>query len=515
MNRRLTVLALVCCIAMAGTVGAEPPRDNFAAEKMREKGYTPINLTSAQILEMEGVVKSERLSRGNVEMYELHQEIPGLTDMYPPDPHSIPGVGVQMYFEVVSLDVDGETMRFTRAVPPEEIGRRKVAAGGITPEEFADGLDVYSDALIGIGGVIRQEAPILGIFAGYGMGNVSEIDDAPMAMRDVDTAKGITELCGVWGEGPAAPGEPTTGAWQSGPAGKLASAALDNSWTSPDPLTFLTGPACSLKFGAAVLRATDLTEEEKKAAIARAREETNDRIRLAGEEEVDGRPTFLLQMNDLGLSQTADDGSRYDFARASVWIDKEYFVRRKMRLEGTMHAEGESRDFFLESLDQDYRNVPGSQLYEPYRTVLRTGGMITPEQQREMQEAMAQLEDYEQQLASMPASQRAMVERMMGDKIDQARSLASGGAVEFEIITTSIVINPDFSAAPSLLDDGPDLVRTIQQGLTELGYDPGPVTGEMNQQTAVAIVRFESARGMEVTGQATPAVAAAIRTAKQ
>lgn len=35
----------------------------------------------------------------------------------------------------------------------------------------------------------------------------------------------------------------------------------------------------------------------------------------------------------------------------------------------------------------------------------------------------------------------------MGDKIEQWRSLANGGVVEFEIITTSIVINPDFSAS--------------------------------------------------------------------
>lgn len=517
MNLGRTILACLSCIAVAGTVGAEPPRENIATEMMREKGYTPTDLTSSQILEIEGVTKSERLGRSGVEMYEVNRIIPGLTDMMP-DPNSIPGfgdgTGVAEYFEVVSEEVDGETMRFARGVPPEEIGRRKVAAGGITPDEMAAGLDVYSDALIGIGAVFRQEVPLLGVIGGYRSyydRDQAGYDDAPMLITDAREARIRTSVCAVWGGGGPSPFAPPE--YTPEEAGADTSQALDHTWLSPDPLTFLTGPACALRFGAAVLRATDLTDEQKKAAIKQAWEATNDRIQLAGREEVDGRPTYHLQMNDLGVSQTAEDGAQYDFERAALWIDEEYFVRRKMRIEGQMHAEGQSRDFFMEIVDQDYRNVPDSHLYEPYRTVMRTGGAITPEQQREMQEAMAQLEDYDRQMAKMPAAQRAMVERMMGDKIKQARSLATGGAVEVEMLTTSIVINPDFSGAPSLLDDGPDLVRSIQQGLTTLGYDPGPVTGQMNQLTAVAIVRFESDRGMDVTGQATPTVAAALRAA--
>lgn len=519
MSHGCTAVAFLCCIALAATVRADvPPAVNVAFEVMADKGYSPTDLTSAQILEIEGVAKSERLSSGNVEIYEVNREIPGLTDMMP-DPNSIPGygdgTGVAEYFEVVSMDVDGETMRFARAVPPEEIGRRKVEAGGITRGEFADFLEMYSGSLILIGATLRENMPGLGPLAGSPSRDRPE--GVPMDMGSPAVSSFMAVDCLQWGQGMSDDDDqrlllPHSDAPLSE---EERSKILDDSWVSPDPLTFLTGPACALAFGAGVMRAADLTDEEKKAAIAQAREATNDRVELAGREEVDGRPTYRLEMNDLALSQPTQDGGQVDFNSATVWIDAEYFVRRKMRMEGVMHAEGESQEFFLESLDQDYRNVPGSQLYEPYRTVLRTGGMITPEQQREMQAAMAEMENLERQLASMPASQRAMVERMVGDKIDQARSLATGGAVEFVMLTTSIVINPDFGAAPSLLDDEPELVRAIQQGLTRLGYDPGPVTGQMNQQTAVAIVRFESDRGMEVTGQATPAVAAAIRTASR
>ncbi|MDT8342415.1 MAG: peptidoglycan-binding domain-containing protein, partial [Longimicrobiales bacterium] len=338
--------------------------------------------------------------------------------------------------------------------------------------------------------------------------------------------------------------------------------AIGETWLSPDPLTFMTGIACFTQFTAGVLRASDLTEDQKKAEIARAREQVAERIRLAGEETVDGRPTYVLTMTDLGLTQTigavpgversregrAGDGEnvpasgphapdewrptsapaqatragsrpvmeddvRVEFQTATVWIDAEYFVRRKTRFEGVMHAEGQSREFFMERLERDYRTVPGTALYEPYLTVMRVGGMTTPEQEREMQEAVAQLEEFERQMASMPASQRAMMERMMGDKIEQARALAQGGAVEFQMITTSIVVNPDLSAgAPSFLGEAA-LIRVIQQDLTTLGYDPGPANGELTEQTRAAIVKFQTDTGLEPTGEATPALASALKTA--
>lgn len=512
MSARLTALAFLYCLPATFALGGDfPPAVNIAFEVMAEKGYSPTTLTSSQILEIEGVTKSERLSRSNVEVYEVNREIPGLTDMMP-DPNSIPGfgdgTGVAEYFEVVSMDVDGHTMNFARGIPPEEIGRRKVEAGGMTRDEFASFLETYSDGLLLVGAAFRQQVPILGQLGGSQSGAIGDgPSDTPFVIPNLGSAIQVRDSCAGMlrhqdGQGPV-----PQDAWLAG--------ATKNSWLSPDPLTFFSGPSCVLQYGAAVTRAVDLTEDEKKAVIAQAMEELNDRVELAGRDEVEGRPAYRLEMDDLNVSQTTGDGAQIDFHSAAVWIDEEYFVRRKLRMEGVMNAEGESREFFLESLDQDYRNVPGSQLYEPYRTVLRTGGMITPEQQREMQDAMAQLEDFDRQMAEMPPDQRAMVERMMGDKIKQARSLASGGAVEFELLTTSIVINPDFSGGPSLLDDGPDLVHTIQQGLTTLGYAPGPVTGQMNSQTAVAIVRFESDRGLEVTGQATPEVAAAIRAASR
>lgn len=478
--------------AEAQASGGGPSRAVLTAiERMKADGFSP---TGPSILEMEGLVRSELLSQSGVQILEIKREVPGTTDLLY-EFSSVTGqgdlVGVSEHLEVVSLDVDGESMLFTRAVPPEEIERRRLEALGIARERAADALHVYSIGAIILGAKLRDQMPFLkGIAPPEGA-------TGRMTIRDGETAYLVAGTCGA----------------SVHLGDEIRSQAVDQSWLSPDPLTFMTGIACFTMFTAEVLRASDLTEAEKRARIAGARQQAAERIRLAGEEVLDGQPTYALAMKDLGLSQTMEDGSRVEFHTASVWIDKQTFVRRKTRFEGVMHAEGKSREFFLERLEQDYRNVPGTILYEPYLSVMRVGGMTTPAQEREMQKALKQLEEFEREMASVPASQRAMVERMMGDKIEQVRALAQGGAVEFRMITTDIRVNPDLAAGALALLDEASLVRLIQQDLAKLGYDPGPVNGELTDRTRAAIAKFQTDTGLEPTGQATVALAAALRAA--
>jgi hypothetical protein len=51
------------------------------------------------------------------------------------------------------------------------------------------------------------------------------------------------------------------------------------------------------------------------------------------------------------------------------------------------------------------------------------------------------------------------------------------------------------------------MIEMIQRDLTTLGYAPGPVTGELTKETAIAISKFQAGKGMEVTGQPTPQLA--------
>jgi hypothetical protein len=232
-------------------------------------------------------------------------------------------------------------------------------------------------------------------------------------------------------------------------------------------------------------------------------------------------PTLSLQASakSVAVASSAADNTM-TIEKMSVWIDPEYFVRRKMRMEGVIRRGGKVQDFFLEKEDKDYRTIPGSYLYKPYREEMRMGGMMSQKEQAEMQEAVRKLDDYEMQMASMPASQRAMMEKMMGSQVQQLRNMANGGAVELVLVTTSIVINPDLSSPPgpfgaippsSTMDE--NLVKIVQQHLQSLGYQPGDTNGELDKLTVVAISKFQADNDMEVTGQATPQLAGILAAA--
>ena len=224
-----------------------------------------------------------------------------------------------------------------------------------------------------------------------------------------------------------------------------------------------------------------------------------------------------LPMNTLQASvasSTTSGAGTMTIHRMSLWIDARKIVKLKTRMEGVMRQDGQSRDIFLENELKDYRDVPGTSLYEPYREILRVGGVMDPAQQAEMQEAVKRLDEYDKQMASMPPSQRAMMEKMMGPQMAQMRSMANGGAVEFEFITTSIEINPDLTAPATMSTTmAPNVVQIVQRHLVTLGYDPGNTDGELTKQTVVAISQYQAANGMEVTGQATPQLAGILSAA--
>lgn len=56
-----------------------------------------------------------------------------------------------------------------------------------------------------------------------------------------------------------------------------------------------------------------------------------------------------------------------------------------------------------------------------------------------------------------------------------------------------------------------DLIREIQQGLTELGYDPGPVDGIYGSKTGQAIEAFQRNTGMKPDGTVSQRVFEAVR----
>jgi DNA repair exonuclease SbcCD ATPase subunit len=175
---------------------------------------------------------------------------------------------------------------------------------------------------------------------------------------------------------------------------------------------------------------------------------------------------------------------------------------------------------------------------------MRIGGVMTPEQEAQLAEASVQLKEMEAQLANMPASQRQMMESMMGPQLEMIRNMAAGGGMEFVQEVTELRCNtglPDpaeisqtmLGGAGSGLNVGAmldqeraemaardeqeradaaarkvaseeemrEITAKMQASLVALGYQPGNTDGVLDEATVVAISQFEAVRGLPVTGQ--------------
>jgi peptidoglycan hydrolase-like protein with peptidoglycan-binding domain len=267
-----------------------------------------------------------------------------------------------------------------------------------------------------------------------------------------------------------------------------------------------------------------------------------DRAVLVGIESVDGRAAFHVRAIGIGQVQQ-DEGRTYLMDTMSMWVDTLEFVPLRMQVDGTMTDGGETRPMTIENLMTDYRLVPGSNLYEPHRRVMKISGMMDAAQQAEMQASAQKMAEFEQQTASMPASEREQMEKMRGPQLEMMRGMAAGNGFQTEIITNSISINPAMmanngqpcasakapvqsvtaqdtaapaaatsvsAAAPAPVVTGDALTAMVQTDLTRLGYATGNTTGEPSTETIVAISKFQAENNMEVTGAVTPQLAGVV-----
>lgn len=226
---------------------------------------------------------------------------------------------------------------------------------------------------------------------------------------------------------------------QAGLPQGLISTAGPNAWGTTK-MQSMMGGMHDLRDDAAVGRGASVTQPVERtgsdfSAIA-------ERAVLVGTETVDGRRAFHLHVDDLDQVQRTDDGDEFAMHTADWWIDAEAYVPLRTKLTGTATSKGETRPMTIEQHASDYRQVPGSRMYEPYRQVVRIAGALNAEQRREMEQAQAQLAQLDTQLASMPESQRQMILGRMGPQLDMMRSMASGGGFEIVTEVREIQINP-------------------------------------------------------------------------
>jgi hypothetical protein len=158
--------------------------------------------------------------------------------------------------------------------------------------------------------------------------------------------------------------------------------------------------------------------------------------RLVGVETIGGRPAFHVRAEGL-----KEGNEQFTVTTVSLWIDTVHYVPLHTKMEGVARSGRESKRGVIERIDSDYRTVPGSRMYEPYKQTMRMAGVLDARQEAEMRKAQQQMAEFEQRLAKMPAEQRQMAERMMGSQMAMMRKMAAGGGIEMVTEISEIRVN--------------------------------------------------------------------------
>ena len=172
-----------------------------------------------------------------------------------------------------------------------------------------------------------------------------------------------------------------------------------------------------------------------------AMHEIAEQAEVVGNETIDGRDAYHLQATDLNRVEDLGGEGEFTMSTIDVWVDSDKYVPLRMIMDGTMDTDGTPRPITMEIHQMDYRDVPGSNMYESYKQIMRMNGEMSDEMKAQVEQARAGLAEFEKEMASMPESQRKMMENMMGDQIEMMRKLAAGDGIEIITEVVAITVN--------------------------------------------------------------------------
>lgn len=422
----------------------------------------------------EGLVDTEQAGYASVENFLLKTETMGMST-------------VEYYEKTSSFEMNGKTFYVMRNVPLDEMTERQSGGNAISRANSAE-LRVAADTIEQVG------------------------DQAQGKFEEELQKSGVGSLGGgMLGTMIANP-----------PPGKP--------WLSANPRDMTNMYATMLDAAADRKdeRAAENPEADARSGVAATERFKDATVLLDERRTIDGRPALGLFANNLNYTD-GDADSQVTINSMTMWVDAERYVPLRLVMKGDMRAEGETRPISIERDDMDYQTPAGcGDLLRPMRSVMRIGGMMTPEQQEQMKEAQGQMAEFEKQMAQMPEAQRAMIMRQMGPQMEAMKKMVSSGGFEVENKIIEMRCNTDIpsaiemamttfggsaAGAAGMAPRSPNVVQIIQQHLKTLGYDPGNTTGELTKQTVVAITQYEAANSMPVTGEATPQLAGILSAA--
>jgi hypothetical protein len=306
------------------------------------------------------------------------------------------GTSTFEYYEKTSaIELDnGQTVYVMRMVPPSEMAERRSGGNGMssaTPGELQQAADAIEMAGMQMDQGMRSEMSATGVPGGIGTMLMSPPPDQP--------------------------------------------------WLSANPRDMTSMYAMMLRAGAE--SKTELPAEKASAGAdyARNAQQIKEQTKFLGYSEFRGRRVGELGADNLDFSESSGP-QQVSCDSMRMLVDAEEYVPLLFRMNCAVTEGRETRQMSIEREDRDFRNVPGcGAMYEPFSSVMRIGGAMTPEQEAELAQASKQLEELEAQMASMPASQRRMMESMMGPQLEMIRNMASGGGIEMEQKTLELRCN--------------------------------------------------------------------------
>ena len=172
-------------------------------------------------------------------------------------------------------------------------------------------------------------------------------------------------------------------------------------------------------------------------------EEFKQNAEYLGTEMMDGRPVQVLEITNLEetrFGESLAQDSQFRPVEGRIYLDSETLVPRRMVFEGELrNAEGTHEVTSTMDLE-DYREHRGMLL--AHRTVMSVRGLGAAIDE----EARAQFRQIEEELENMPPDQRAMVESIMAEQLDQFRAMMEGGdepmVVEVEVLEVWVNSGP-------------------------------------------------------------------------
>ncbi len=167
------------------------------------------------------------------------------------------------------------------------------------------------------------------------------------------------------------------------------------------------------------------------------------RASLKGSASVDGHDTYVVEVTDLSgipiWQQSASEGQGFEPKSMTIYMDKEQYLARRVRIEGNAEMNGKKSDVTMVMDMGDYRDVQG--LLYPFHMSMNMHGMensMTPEERAEAQQSLDQLQ---KQMKDMPEAQRKMMEKMMGGQMENLKKMLAGGGMQMEVVVKDVKVN--------------------------------------------------------------------------